>query len=301
MSMAKEDVETSLTSTGNVNASFRHRDGEPRTACSPQAANKSPPILHRLSARGQPVVVVAALVVYGSLFLVSRLEAQRRQAELGYCNRDTIELGAKPPQTTGHQHTQLRTDPLASGYSLSLALPAASEPQRQRMVQQAKEAIQLFRYHCRSMQLFSSDFQSLLMVANGAGILTLGIVAWLSRQARRDELQWPLPLILTSACSFTLALVTIKTFNLQENMLNSRSLTQQSRGIARSYATSIANQSFREGSGVQGLDTSSSLAQFLEQMDNRLSRVDRSEFVISDQLDETGARLLYQRILPSRK
>jgi hypothetical protein len=114
-------------------------------------------------------------------------------------------------------------------------------------------------------------------------------------------MQWPLPLIVTSACSFTVALVTIKTFKLQENMLNSRSLTQQSRGIARGYATSLANLTEQQTRNAQRLAAGSSIGELLEQMDSQLALIDRSAFTISDQLDEKGAQLLYQQIAPDRK
>ena len=170
------------------------------------------------------------------------------------------------------------------------------------MAEQADEAAELFRYHCLAMQLFSSDFQSLVMVANSAGILMIGTVAWLSRQPWRDNgLDWPLPLILTSACSFALAMASIKTFNLQENMLNSRTLAQQSREIARDYATSVANLNDVEDERIQELKSGQKIALLLKQMDSSLSQVDRAEFVISDRLDKKEAKLIYPHMIFDRK
>jgi hypothetical protein len=300
-SMAKEEGERSLISSGSINESFLHEGAAVPHQCTPRAPTHALPSLDRLTGKGQATVVAATLLLYISIFLLSRLEEQRRQSELGYCNRVTLELVSRQVQANTRQKDRAHASAWASWERLSKALPTASKLQVRRMTQQVSEANELFRYHCKSMGMFSADFQSLVMVANGAGILALGILAWLSRQPRQQEMQWPLPLIVTSACSFTVALVTIKTFKLQENMLNSRSLTQQSRGIARGYATSLANLTEQQIRNAQRLAAGSSIGELLEQMDSQLALIDRSAFTISDQLDEKGAQLLYQQIAPDRK
>jgi hypothetical protein len=299
--MAKEEGERSLISPGGINESFRHEAADAPAPCRPRDPTQTLPSLDRLTGKGQFAVVAATLLLHISIFLLSRLEAQRRQAELGYCNRVSLELVSRQVQANTRQKDRAQASAWASWERLSKALPTVSKLQVRRMTQQASEANELFRYHCKSMGLFSADFQSLVMVANGAGILVLGILAWLSRQPRQQEMQWPLPLIVTSACSFTVAVITVKTFNLQENMLNSRSLTQQSRGIARGYATSLANLTEPQTRNAQPLEAGSSIGELLEQMDSRLALIDRSGFAISDQLDEKGAQLLYQQIAPNRK
>jgi hypothetical protein len=299
--MAKEEGERSLISPGGINESFRREAADAPAPCRPRDPTQILPSLDRLTGKGQPAVVAATLLLYISIFLLSRLEAQRRQAELGFCNRDTLELVSKQSQANTLQKGRAQASAWTSWERLSMALPMVSKLQVRRMTQQAREANDLFRYHCKSLGLFSADFQSLVMVANGAGILVLGILAWRSCQPRQQEMHWLLPLIVTSACSFAVALVTIKTFNLQENMLNSRSLTQQSRGIARSYASSLANLTQQQTRNAQPLDAGTSIGELLEQMDSRLTLVDRSKFTISDQLDEKGAQFLYQRIAPDRK
>ena len=287
--MAREDNETNLTRPGNSHPSRLKGDGELQAGCPPQGENQARPVLYRLKVRGQLTAVAGVLLLYSCLFLLSKLEAQRRQAELGYCSQGAV------AQLTQQKSTS------ALGNDLAVALSAANERQRQRIAQQAKEAIELFQYHCRNMLLYSSDFQSLLIVANSAGIVMLGILAWLSQQARGEVMHWPLPVIVTSACSFALALATTKTFELQANLLNSRSLSQQSKSIARSYATSIANEAFQKGSRTTSLETRTGLAQFLEQMDSSLALIDRPIFALSDQVDENGARFLYQKMIPGEK
>jgi hypothetical protein len=60
MNMAKEEMETSLASTGSFNAWWHHQDAQPLTARSAQASNKAPPVLHPHTTKGQPAVVAAA-------------------------------------------------------------------------------------------------------------------------------------------------------------------------------------------------------------------------------------------------
>lgn len=300
-SMAKEEGERSLISSGRINESFLHEGAAVPHQCTPRAPTHALPSLDRFTGKGQATVVAATLLLYISIFLLSRLEAQRRQAELGYCNRVSLELVPTQAQANTLQKGRVQASAWTSWERLSMALPLVNKLQVRRMTQQTSEANELFRYHCKSMRLYTADFQSLVMVANGAGILMVGILAWLSRQPKQQEMHWPLPLILASACSFAVALVTIKTFNLQENMLNSRSLTQQSREIARSYVTSLANLSEQQTRNAQPLDARTSIDELLKQMDGGLALIDRSEFAISDQLDVKGAQLLYQRIGVGRK
>ena len=84
-------------------------------------------------------------------------------------------------------------------------------------------------------------------------------------------------------------------------MLNSRSLAQQSREIARNYATSIANLNGVEDRPVQELESGQKIALLMKQMDSSLSQVDRAEFVISDRLDKKGEKLIYPHMIFDRK
>ena len=101
--MATEKAGPSLSNTGGTNEKVGHGVMEPRVACKPQAANKTLSIIPRPTARGQPAVIAAALFVPGSVFLVSKLEAERRQAELGYCHRGMPWLPGKQLQASGQK------------------------------------------------------------------------------------------------------------------------------------------------------------------------------------------------------
>jgi hypothetical protein len=95
----------------------------------------------RLSTAGHLLLAGAILAMAFSVVLVLRQAAQSRQRTLGYCNKVPIML--RQPYTEQQQQPG-DTLPLATSINLKdqiLALPTATPPQKQRLVQQARSAV----------------------------------------------------------------------------------------------------------------------------------------------------------------
>jgi len=237
----------------------------------------------RLSTAGHLLLAGAILAMAFSVVLVSRQAAQNRQRNLGYCNRVPLMLRQPYPQQQQQPGDPL---PLATSIKLKelvLALPTASPLQKQRLVQQAIELKELYQYHCQSMQIFSTNYQALVGMANGAAMLSATMLALLSLRGLQTEIQWPFSVLVASGFALGMAVVTINTFNLKSNQQMSARLYKQTIALSRSFATAIANQEYGSGSDRLSLRDRYELGRFLDFVDKQLALNDTPVFVTDDQ------------------
>ena len=246
----------------------------------------------RLSTAGHLLLAGAILAIAFSVVLVSRQAAQSRQRSLGYCNRVPIMLGQ--PYTLQQQQPG-NTLPLVTSINLKdlvQALTTATPLQKQRLVQQAIELSELYRYHCQSMQIFSAYYQALVGMANGAAMLSATMLALLSLHGLQTEIRWPFSVLVASGFALGMAVVTINTFNLKSNQQMSARLYKQTIALSRSFATAIANQEYGTGSDRLSLRKRYELGTFLDLVDKQLALNDTPVFVMNDQFASKEADAL---------
>jgi len=172
------------------------------------------------------------------------------------------------------------------------ALTTATPLQKQRLVQQAIELSELYRYHCQSMQIFSAYYQALVGMANGAAMLSATMLALLSLHGLQTEIHWPFSVLVASGFALGMAVVTINTFNLKSNQQMSARLYKQTIALSRSFATAIANQEYGTGSDRLSLRKRYELNTFLELVDKQLALNDTPVFVMNDQFASKEAAAL---------
>lgn len=251
----------------------------------------------RLSTAGHLLLAGAILAMAFSVVLVSRQAAQSRQRNLGYCDRVPILL--RQPYTQQQQQPG-DTLPLATSINLKdliLALPTATPPQKQRLVQQAIELKELYQYHCQSMQIFSANYQALVGMANGAAMLSATMLALLSLHGLQTDIRWPFSVLVASGFALGIGVVTINTFNLKSNQQLSARLYKQTIALSRSFATAIANQEYGTGSDRLSLRDRYELGTFLEFVDKQLALNDTPVFVMDDQFASKEATALIRKEL----
>jgi hypothetical protein len=249
----------------------------------------------RLSTAGHLLLAGAILAMAFSVVLVSRQAAQSRQRNLGYCDRVPILL--RQPYTQQQQQPG-DTLPLATSINLKdliLALPTATPPQKQRLVQQAIELKELYQYHCQSMQIFSANYQALVGMANGAAMLSATMLALLSLHGLQTDIRWPFSVLVASGFALGIGVVTINTFNLKSNQQLSARLYKQTIALSRSFATAIANQEYGTGSDRLSLRDRYELDTFLEFVDKQLALNDTPVFVMDDQFASKEATALIRK------
>jgi len=249
----------------------------------------------RLSTAGHLLLAGAILAMAFSVVLVSRQAAQSRQRNLGYCDRVPILL--RQPYTQQQQQPG-DTLPLATSINLKdliLALPTATPPQKQRLVQQAIELKELYQYHCQSMQIFSANYQALVGMANGAAMLSATMLALLSLHGLQTDIHWPFSVLVASGFALGIGVVTINTFNLKSNQQLSARLYKQTIALSRSFATAIANQEYGTGSDRLSLRDRYELGTFLEFVDKQLALNDTPVFVMDDQFASKEATALIRK------
>jgi hypothetical protein len=249
----------------------------------------------RLSTAGHLLLAGAILAMAFSVVLVSRQAAQSRQRNLGYCDRVPILL--RQPYTQQQQQPG-DTLPLATSINLKdliLALPTATPPQKQRLVQQAIELKELYQYHCQSMQIFSANYQALVGMANGAAMLSATMLALLSLHGLQTDIRWPFSVLVASGFALGIGVVTINTFNLKSNQQLSARLYKQTIALSRSFATAIANQEYGTGSDRLSLRDRYELGTFLEFVDKQLALNDTPVFVMDDQFASKEATALIRK------
>jgi hypothetical protein len=249
----------------------------------------------RLSTAGHLLLAGAILAITFSVVLVSRQAAQSRQRNLGYCDRVPILL--RQPYTQQQQQPG-DTLPLATSINLKdliLALPTATPPQKQRLVQQAIELKELYQYHCQSMQIFSANYQALVGMANGAAMLSATMLALLSLHGLQTDIRWPFSVLVASGFALGIGVVTINTFNLKSNQQLSARLYKQTIALSRSFATAIANQEYGTGSDRLSLRDRYELGTFLEFVDKQLALNDTPVFVMDDQFASKEATALIRK------
>jgi len=249
----------------------------------------------RLSTAGHLLLAGAILAMAFSVVLVSRQAAQSRQRNLGYCDRVPILL--RQPYTQQQQQPG-DTLPLATSINLKdliLALPTATPPQKQRLVQQAIELKELYQYHCQSMQIFSANYQALVGMANGAAMLSATMLALLSLHGLQTDIRWPFSVLVASGFALGIGVVTINTFNLKSNQQLSARLYEQTIALSRSFATAIANQEYGTGSDRLSLRDRYELGTFLEFVDKQLALNDTPVFVMDDQFASKEATALIRK------
>jgi len=249
----------------------------------------------RLSTAGHLLLAGAILAMAFSVVLVSRQAAQSRQRNLGYCDRVPILL--RQPYTQQQQQPG-DTLPLATSINLKdliLAIPTATPPQKQRLVQQAIELKELYQYHCQSMQIFSANYQALVGMANGAAMLSATMLALLSLHGLQTDIRWPFSVLVASGFALGIGVVTINTFNLKSNQQLSARLYKQTIALSRSFATAIANQEYGTGSDRLSLRDRYELGTFLEFVDKQLALNDTPVFVMDDQFASKEATALIRK------
>jgi len=249
----------------------------------------------RLSTAGHLLLAGAILAMAFSVVLVSRQAAQSRQRNLGYCDRVPIML--RQPYTQQQQQPG-DTLPLTTSINLKdliLALPTATPPQKQRLLQQAIELKELYQYHCQSMQIFSANYQALVGMANGAAMLSATMLALLSLHGLQTDIRWPFSVLVASGFALGMAVVTINTFNLKSNQQMSTHLYKQTIALSRSFATAIANQEYGTGSDRLSLRDRYELGTFLEFVDKQLALNDTPVFVMDDRFASKEATALIHK------
>lgn len=241
----------------------------------------------RLSQAGHLVLASVVVFLACSGLVFARKEAQVRLQRLAYCHRDAIGL------------QQTKTPGASILVVLAKALPSATSLQRQRLTQQATELVALYRYHCRSMQVISANYQSLVCVANGSAMVSATMLALLGVHGLKGEVAWPFTVLLASAFTLGLAVVSIQTFNLNDNLKASRALYEQTIGLARTFATSIANQQYTGETKVLSLLDRRDLSLFIRLIDQQLRSVDTPTFVMNDNFASKEALVLLRKASPS--
>lgn len=249
----------------------------------------------RLNTAGHLLLAGAVLVLAFALVLVSRQAAQSRQRSLGYCNRVPISLLQPNYQQRQQPDNSLPLGTTINLKQLVLALPTATPLQRHRLVQQASELQDLYQYHCRSMQIFSANYQALVGMANGAAMLSATMLALLSLHGLQTETRWPFSVLVASGFALGMAMVTINTFDLKSNQQTSARLYKQTIALARSFTTAIANQEYGSGSNLLSLRDRSDLGIFLDFIDQQLTLNDTPVFVMDDQFAVKEAAALIHK------
>jgi hypothetical protein len=222
----------------------------------------------RLSQSGHMALAMAVVILAGMGLVVGRKEAQRRTQNLAYCHLDPI-------------RTQPAMTPAISGLA------------------QAHELLRLDRYHCRSMQLISANYQALVMVANGSAMVSATMLALLSVHGLKSEIHWPFTVLMASAFTLGLAVVSIETFNLNTNLNTSRGLYEQTIALTRSFATSIANQEYVSSSQRLNLLDRQQLGLYISLIDQQLNRVDQPTFGMNDDFASREALVLLRKASPA--
>lgn len=241
----------------------------------------------RLSQAGHLVLASSVVFLACSGLVIARKEAQTRLQRLAYCQREAI--GPQPTQASAASNLT----------ELAEALPSATFLQRQRLTQQAAELIALYRYHCRSMQIISANYQSLVSVANGSAMVSATMVALLSVHGLKGEVAWPFTVLVASAFSLGLAVASIQTFSLNDNLKTSRTLYEQTIAFTRGFATSIANQEYAGQGRTLSLLDRHELGLFISTIDQQLSSVDVPTFLMNDNFAAKEALLLLNKTPPN--
>jgi hypothetical protein len=241
----------------------------------------------RLSQSGHIALAIAVVTLAGMGLVVGRKEAQTRSQNLAYCHLDPIRMQpAMPPAISGL--------PVLTG-----ALTSATLLQRQRLNQQSNELLRLNRYHCRSMQWISVNYQALVLVANGSAMVSATMLALLSVHGLKSEIHWPFTVLMASAFTLGLAVVSIETFNLNDNLNASRVLYEQTKALTRTFATSIANQEYVSPNQRLNLLDRQQLRLYISLIDQQLNRVDRPTFGMNDDFASREALVLLHKASPA--
>lgn len=246
-------------------------------------SNTGPKTVHRqarLSNTGHLLLAMSVVSLACSGFLIFRKDAQNRLQKLEYCQRETAVL------------QQAETAAMSPMVLLAKALPSATPLQKQRLLQQADELIALNRYHCQSMELISTTYQSLVSVANVSAMVSATMLALLSVHGLKGEITWPVTVLGASAFTLGIAVVSIQTFNLNDNLRTSRALYEQTVALKRYFATSIANQESADARQHLNLLNPQDLAAFMKTVDQRLSNIDTPAFAMNDSFALKEALLL---------
>lgn len=230
----------------------------------------APKTVRRLSNTGHLLLAIALISLACSGLLFFRKDAQNRVQKLQYCQRETVGF---------EQAESAAVSPMVLWVK---ALPNATPSQKQRLIQQAHELIALNRYHCQSMELISTNYQSLVSVANVSAMVSATMLALLSVHGLKGEITWPVTVLGASAFTLGLAVVSIQTFDLNDNLITSRALYEQTVALTRYFATSIANQEYVDARQRLNLLKPQDLAAFIEMIDQNLSSMDTPAFAMND-------------------
>lgn len=257
----------------------------PVTEPDPRSRTAEPRIktTRRLSSSGHLCLSGLVIVLAAASYQLAHNDARQRIASVGYCQQSPFKM---KPETK---------PPLAALSILNSALPNATDMQRVRLLQQGHELIALYTYHCRSLEEFSIDYQALLVVANGSAILAATMLGLLSMYGVKGEIYWPFTVLASAAFSLGLAVVSIQTFRLNSNLSASRSLLEQTNALARSFATSLANQSYADTSTSLNLGSNQGLGAFITAIDQRLKSIDIPIFTMDDNFATKEVKLLLEK------
>ncbi|MFM7264982.1 MAG: hypothetical protein ACKOZW_05210 [Cyanobium sp.] len=238
----------------------------------------------RLTSAGHLSLAALVLCLAGASYMLARIEAHKRVDRMGYCQRVPLKL-EKP----------LKFPVAETSIILGSALPTATRLQQQRLIQQGKELLVLYTYHCRSLQAFSSNYQALLSVANASAVVSATILAILSVYGLKGEINWPFTVLASSAFTLGLSMTSIQTFKLSSNLIVSRSLVEQTNALTRSFATSLANQTYADSRRTLNLANQQDLGAFINAMDQRIKQIDVPSFAMEDRFAAREAQLLLNR------
>jgi hypothetical protein len=149
------------------------------------------------------------------------------------------------------------------------------------------------------MQIISANYQSLVSVANASAMVSATMVALLSVHGLKGDIAWPFTVLVASTFTLGLAVVSIQTFSLNDNLKTSRNLYEQTIALTRSFATSIANQQYTAQGRTLSLLDLHELGLFIRSIDQQLSSVNVPTFLMNDNFASKEALLLLKKTPPN--
>ncbi len=238
----------------------------------------------RLTCGGHLTLATLVLCLAGVSYWAARMEANRRVDMMEYCQRDAIKR--EKPEKFPIAETSMIIDS---------AVPIATKLQQQRLIQQSRELLRLYTYHCRSLQVFSSNYQALLTVANASAVVSATTLTILGIHGLKGEIRWPLSVLASSAFALGLSMTSIQTFRLSSNLSASRNLLGQTNALTRSFATSIANQAYTDSKQTLNLANRKDLGSFISAMDHQIMMIDIASFDVEEGFAAEEAKVFLKR------
>lgn len=251
----------------------------------PDTSAESKPVgsSRRLNSTGHLMLAGLVLGLAYACFSLAQKDAGKRAHAVAYCQPEPIQARSAQSPTVSTLNILVE------------ALPTSNALQRRRLMQQGNELLALYLYHCKSLQAFSTNYQALLTVANGSAVVSATMVAILSMHGVKSEVRWPFTVLTASAFTLGLTMASIQTFSLNSNLKASRELLERTNALKRSFASSIANQTYKGTANSLNLLNQKELGLFIHVMDQELSQIDIPIFHMDDNFASKEAFLLLNK------